>query len=420
MSTSFFNTIKHMKFAQYLDHHSIPEWSKKYIRYKKLKGLIKKASFAAQSSVYESGNVWMPLLMHDEREVVDSWSRLIETDRREDLDFVKMLESNFKDFVVFFEERVAESRIRYESLERQCEILGLYRDEPERRRSVETDGMLKVANPRKVLEKATLEFYRILEMIENYRILNELAVKKILKKFQKQTGGKIDMLTHHTQHILDQMTQPKEMLKHTEDLYVKYFGSASRKVALEKLKNVRDCEKARTIDYWRAGLFTGLSLPALVAVTYQLSMAIGSFTEERILILQTFSGLFIPILFVYLFAYCLMILRAQRINYVLIFELDPRSFLLPIHCAEIGGFMLLIFSYTLLLFTYEQVLGIASMIYPVVLLVTLLAFFFNPFHILYYNTRYWILCLLGSIVKSGSHPVLFKEFFICDILSSTT
>lgn len=68
---------------------------------------------------------------------------------------------------------------------------------------------------------------------------------------------------------------------------------------------------------------TGMSISTIVSIVYTISVEQNS--EERQFLLSIYGGYSIPIFFLYMFSWCLIIFRKTHINWVLIFELDPRS-----------------------------------------------------------------------------------------------
>ncbi|KAI8927108.1 EXS family-domain-containing protein [Entophlyctis helioformis] len=205
-------------------------------------------------------------------------------------------------------------------------------------------------NPRERLQKALLEFYRMLELLKNFRILNEMAIQKILKKFEKATGlhnsrfrDKVKEL-HFVQSML-----VETQLQTTEHLYADFIDEnkdrrAARKVL--RVPDVAEISKRRVLANWRSGFLSGLAIPPIVFVVRKL-LASSSSTPREYFIIQLFGGLSIPIVMMYLFALCLQIWDRFHINWVLVFELDPREYMQSSSFMEMAAMLLLLFGYSM-------------------------------------------------------------------------
>ncbi|KAJ1344256.1 hypothetical protein BSLG_001396 [Batrachochytrium salamandrivorans] len=265
------------------------------------------------------------------------------------------------------------------------------------------DGVVSTtANPRQRLIKAIKEYYRLLELINNYRILNEIAVQKILKKFTKGTGVNVDRFEAQARQIhLVTSVLINTLIVETEHLYAVSFengmGSSSDIMAARRQakKVLRVPDKLmtmyprHTMSTWRSGLMTGLALPAFLLIIRKIVMTPR--LDEFEFLLQIYGGLSVPIIFMYLFALCLQIWDHFHINWVLIFELDPRDYM-PAHMFfEVASLLLLLFSYNMYFAIVDNIFGL----HP---------YFYAPFR----------------IVFSGLFEVQFRDFFLCDLMISMT
>lgn len=96
----------------------------------------------------------------------------------------------------------------------------------------------------------------------------------------------------------------------------------------------------------RAGLYIGLSIPAIVSgLQKALDPAHQQHLPEWPRLLQLFGALGQPVVFAILFSMCIETFRYYRINYVLIFELDIRTRIDSVQYLELPSFLFLIFSY---------------------------------------------------------------------------
>ncbi|KAJ3254893.1 hypothetical protein HK103_006789 [Boothiomyces macroporosus] len=164
----------------------------------------------------------------------------------------------------------------------------------------------------KKIHLAICEFYRFLELLSNYRVLNEMAAQKILKKFSKRRNLNTQELKEQAFNVL-RKDEIKDLIEQTLNLYVQYFEPDRRK-ATEILKP-REFT-LQPVDIYISGLLTGLSVPILAYIVSTMKYSFTAFI---------YAGLSIPILFLYLFGLCLLVFQIKKINWILIFELDPKG-----------------------------------------------------------------------------------------------
>lgn len=95
----------------------------------------------------------------------------------------------------------------------------------------------KVARTR--IKAALYEFYRSLEMIKNYKVLNHTGFAKILKKFDKTAGWKSSKSYMNSRlnpaYFMNSGTV-EDLIKQTEDLFVDAFEKGHRRRGMAKLR----------------------------------------------------------------------------------------------------------------------------------------------------------------------------------------
>ncbi|WWC91724.1 uncharacterized protein L201_006671 [Kwoniella dendrophila CBS 6074] len=274
---------------------------------------------------------------------------------------------------------------------------------------------------KKELKTAVLEFYRQLELIKNYRIMNLTGFRKALKKFEKTT--KIVCLEMYTDERISKATFSQSeaidgLIKQIEDLYTLHFEHGDSKKARDKLRR-QTTEKTHYDSVFRSGFMIGVGLPAAI---FALVESGKSHVREEVPawngLLQVYGGLYIPIIFAMLFQLNLGAFVAARINYEFVMEMtrptiDYRSFL------EIPAFLFLTLSYCFY-FTFAQVgsSNVAPTTWPLAWLVFTVVFFLNPLPVLRRGTRYWLLKVLFRVCTPGYSRVEFIAFFLADELNS--
>lgn len=95
----------------------------------------------------------------------------------------------------------------------------------------------KVARTR--IKAALYEFYRSLEMIKNYKVLNHTGFAKILKKFDKTAGWKASKAYMNSNlksaYFMNSGTI-EDLINKTEDLFVDTFEKGHRRRGMAKLR----------------------------------------------------------------------------------------------------------------------------------------------------------------------------------------
>ncbi|KAJ3321900.1 hypothetical protein HDV06_003766 [Boothiomyces sp. JEL0866] len=443
-----------MKFGKYLIQHAVPEWKNKYINYSKLKKEIK---------LIENSDI---VILED---VADDWLSLIDNPTPKNSNFISKYHHQVEKVQLFLENKIKEAKERFEKIQESCLALEQYTEQegdetdnesdlgvsddgyqedspnihsprivqlrPIAEESVESHDRLavpldrhmglkkrpsgdfdrrsampvpssKLKKAQSLLKKAILEYFRFLELLSNYRVLNEIASHKILKKVTKRLHFNTNKLQKAAFDCL-QNGDIKELQDQTVAIYMQYFES-DRKKALETLK-LRE-HKVQPWMIYTSGLFTGLSIPTLLYVVTKVEFTFTVFI---------YSGLSIPIFFLYLFSCCLLIFQNKKINWILIFELDPRNYMTPIEFTQLASIMLFIYSISFYL-AVENFFQVPDQIYPISLVTLGLLVLTAPFKILNYAGRKWVIELIIRIVTSGYNHVQFRDFFVCDLLVSLT
>ncbi|KAL7418429.1 Xenotropic and polytropic retrovirus receptor 1 [Cryptotrichosporon argae] len=274
---------------------------------------------------------------------------------------------------------------------------------------------------KKELRSAVLEFYRHLELIKNYRILNLTGFRKALKKFEKAT--RIICLDLYTDDRIAPESFAHEdtingLLKQMEDLFGEHFEHGDLKKARDKLRGqVRRNSHYQTI--FRSGVMLGLAFPpAIIAL-----VKAGEAETQRLLpayagLLQVYAALYLPVIFAILFELNLDAWVTARINYEFVMELsnpvlDFRSYL------EIPAFLFLTLSYCFF-FSFYRVApnSVAPTTWPAAWLAFVCVFFLNPLPVLRRRSRYWFLRVLFRVCTPGYSRVEFIAFFLADELNS--
>ncbi|KAF9114965.1 hypothetical protein BGX27_009293 [Mortierella sp. AM989] len=279
----------------------------------------------------------------------------------------------------------------------------------------------KVARTR--IKAALYEFYRSLEMIKNYKVLNHTGFAKILKKFDKTAGWKASK--SYTTSKLDSTyfmasSTVEDLISETEDVFIDNFEQGHRRRGMAKLRIPDAKDKTHYWTAMRIGLYLGLAAPLLVQ---GLMSAFSEETSEEIPywdgLILVYAGLFLTILFSCLFGINMYVWAKSRINYKFIFEFDPRDNLDYHEYFELPVFFVLLLSLAVYFdFGSKLTAHVATAYWPLILIVATSAILFCPLPIAYFTSRRWLISSIGRILASGYYRVEFRDFFLADEMNS--
>lgn len=272
------------------------------------------------------------------------------------------------------------------------------------------------------LRVAVLEYYKELEVLKNYRILNVTGFKKALKKFEKTAKiqcldlymtQKVAKASFHDGQVLE------ELLKEMEDEYTVRFEKGDHKKAVNRLRGSYT-PGTHYYSTFLSGTYIGLGIPAMVlGLVRCFDPAIREQLPQWNALLQIYSIFFVPVLMAMLFELNLAAYVQARINYTFIMEIDVRT-AIDYRCfLEIPALLFFILCYCFF-FSISRVgePHIAPWAWPIVWVVFTVIFFLNPIPIYYQHARYWLLSLIGRVLTPGYSRVEFIAFFVADELNS--
>ncbi|KAG2139537.1 EXS family protein/ERD1/XPR1/SYG1 family protein [Suillus cothurnatus] len=188
--------------------------------------------------------------------------------------------------------------------------------------SVPFTNLQEYRNAKKRLKKAVVEYYRGLEALNNYRILNLTGFRKAVKKYEKIT--QVPAQAAYMQERVEPSAfasgaMVSSMLKEMEELFAERFERGDKKKAITHLR-VGATQKSHHFSTFRTGMWLGSSIPAMIigfiaCLRHGLTTSLPSWN----IILFIYSILLIPMLLALLVGLNLIVWARERINYVFIF-----------------------------------------------------------------------------------------------------
>lgn len=249
------------------------------------------------------------------------------------------------------------------------------------------------------LKFAFRELYFNLVLFEQYTQLNYNGFEQILRKhdrmFASTLGRKFYQEHVQTADFYNDLQTIDHLIEGVEHVYTLHFENGNRRKAIEKLQVPSNVYKPSSpmLDF-RVGYELGM-----FAVLFILVLLVGFFSDTGYdwrTVFRLYRSPLVLIIFLFQFGISIVIWKHYKINHVLIFELNPRNNLSFHHFLEFGSLLGIIWSISVLLFLFSERYSIRPSLCPLVVVIIIVSYLFNPTATCHYQARFWLIRILVS------------------------
>lgn len=260
------------------------------------------------------------------------------------------------------------------------------------------------------LKSAFKELYFNLVLFEQYTQLNYNGFEQILRKhdrmFASTSGRKFYQEHIQTADFYMNLHAIDNLIEGVEHVYTLHFENGNRRKAIEKLQVPSNIYKPSSpvLDFrvgYELGIFT------LLFILVILTGLIKDVDYDWRTVFKLYRSPLILIIFLFQSGISIIIWKHYKINHVLIFELNPRNNLSSQHFIEFASLLGIIWSLSVLLFLYSEHLNIKPSICPLIVIIMIGLYLFNPTATCHHQARFWLLKILVSRLEIINSKVNF-------------
>lgn len=269
------------------------------------------------------------------------------------------------------------------------------------------------------LKSSYEDLYYSLVLFEQYTQLNYAGFEQVLRRYDRMfassCGRKFFTEKVQASSFYHNLQQIDFLIEGVEHLYTLHFVNGNRRLAIERLHISSNVYNSQMLDF-RIGVELGVFL-----VLFSLVLVAGFSSEtsyEWTTVFRLFRSPMLLIIFLFQTGISLVIWRHFKINHVLIFELNPRDNLTYHHFFEFGSLLGIIWSIGVLVFIFSERLDVRPSMCPLIVVLLIGCYIFNPTSTGHFKARVWLLRKLARIFTAPLHKVRFADFWIADQLVS--
>eukprot|EP01112_Ceratiomyxa_fruticulosa_P006437 TRINITY_DN1723_c0_g5_i1.p1 TRINITY_DN1723_c0_g5~~TRINITY_DN1723_c0_g5_i1.p1 ORF type:complete len:618 (-),score=69.73 TRINITY_DN1723_c0_g5_i1:873-2726(-) len=281
------------------------------------------------------------------------------------------------------------------------------------------------------LKRAFREFYHGLCMLQNYVELNLLGFTKILKKHDKLSKDKLaaTFMPLVEESVFNCSNSYKTLMYQAEELYLRVFKLEKRSEAKKELQLL---ESETHFHLFKLGIFIGGSIAfALIMILLFISNPVTSndspaqkvHMAKFISVIPVYRVVLIPLIALWLWGLNVYIWTKFRINYILIFGLDPRTTLCHRRVFKTAAMLtsIFLFSFTFFVGTIYgnfSFFGVAPEYFPLILVSFCFILVIFPFRAFHRKARVLLFTSLLNVFITPFGSVKFRYLYLGDVLTS--
>jgi len=208
-------------------------------------------------------------------------------------------------------------------------------------------------------------------------------------------------------------------MEKTETAFTNAIVKGDRKRGMNDLR-IPEIQKNENFVYLRDGWYLGALFPAILTIIIYLGLNPEEFHSDLFTrITRVYGGFVVFMVFLWLLGVNFIVWKKLKINYIFIFELDPRHHIDIPNYFEFVAILSCLVGYSYVAFLFN--LGAPTMgpeYHPIILLGVFLLVLFFPFPIFYMQSRFWLIKELWKIATAPFYKVEFADFMLGDQICS--